>query len=141
MSDNLIAFCSDDGMYFNHAANSVVRHNTLIGTSGMDVRYADSTALVEANMVDGPVRSRNEGLFWGDGNETGTLPGMFLGRNPVRDFFVDPARLDLRWRRMPEAAKPDAGTDLCGVAWKEPAPAGAFQDFRACGGDSAATGQ
>lgn len=132
MTDNLIAFCSDDGIYLNRAANSVVRHNTLIGTLGIDVRYTESTALIEANLVEGPVRARDDGLFWGGGNETSSLAGMFLGRNPVREFFVDPATLDLRWRRMPATVKPDDGLDLCGVAWKEPAPAGAFLDFQAC---------
>jgi hypothetical protein len=134
MSDNLIAFCSDDGVYLNRAANSVLRHNTLIGTSGIDVRYPETTASIKANLVDGPVRARDDGLFWGGGNETGSLAGMFLGRNPVREFFIDPATLDLRWRRRPPMVKPEGGVDLCGVAWKEPAPAGAFQDFSACVG-------
>jgi hypothetical protein len=133
MADNLIAFCSDDGIYLNRAANSVVRHNTLIGTLGVDVRYAESTAQVEANLVDGPIRARDDGSFWGEGNETGSLAGMFLGRNPVRGFFVDPGKLNLNWRRLPVMVKPHPGVDLCGVAWKEPAPAGAFQDFAACG--------
>jgi hypothetical protein len=132
ISDNLIAFCSDDGVYLNRAANSVLRHDTLLGTSGIDVRYAESTALIEANLVDGPVRARDDGLFWGGGNETGSLAGMFLGREPVRELFTDPARFDLRWRRMPVTVRPDDGLDLCGVPWKEPAPAGAFLDFQAC---------
>ena len=73
----------------------------------------------------------------GDGggidNASGTLTGMFLGRNPVRAFFVDPARFDLRWKTLPVLTKPDSGVDLCGAQWTEPAPAGAFQDFRVCG--------
>ena len=134
MTDNLVAYCSDDGIYLNRAANSVVRHNTAIGTSGLDVRYVESTAQVDGNVVDGPIRARDDGLFWGDGNESGTLTGMFLGRNPVRAFFVDPARFDLRWRTLPVLTTPDSGVDLCGAQWTTgPAPAGAFQDFRVCG--------
>jgi hypothetical protein len=134
MADNLIAFCSDDGIYLNRAANSVVRHNTLIGTSGIDARFVETTADLEGNVVDGAIRARDGALFWGEGNEAGTLTGMFLGRNPVRALFVDPARFDLRWRRLPVLVKPDPGVDLCGAAWTDPAPAGAFQDFRTCGG-------
>ena len=134
MSDNLIAFCSDDGVYLNRAVNSVLRHNVLLGTTGIDVRYPELTALVEANLVDGPVRARDHGSFRGGGNETSSLAGMFLGRNPVRAFFINPATLDLRWRRTPPGWQPAAGVDLCGVPWKVPAPAGAFQDFGACTG-------
>jgi hypothetical protein len=133
MADNLVAYCSDDGIYLNRAANSAIRHNTLLGTSGLDARYVESTAGVDGNLVDGPIRARDDGLFWGDGNESGSLIGMFLGRNPVRAFFVDPARFDLRWKKLPVLTKPDSGTDLCGTPWTDPAPAGAFQDFRKCG--------
>jgi parallel beta-helix repeat protein len=133
MTDNLIAFCSDDGIYLNRSANSVLRHNTLIATAGIDVRYPESTAELDANVVDGAVRAREDGLFWGEGNVTGSLTGMFLARNPVRALFVDPGRLDLRWKQLPEFAKPDTGTDLCGAEWTETAPPGAFQDFRVCG--------
>ena len=84
-------------------------------------------------MVDGPIRARDDGLFWEDGNESGSLAGMFLGRNPVRGFFEDPARLDLRWRRLPALVATEPGVDLCGAAWTALSPAGAFRDFRACG--------
>jgi hypothetical protein len=133
MENNLIAFCSDDAIYLNRAANTVVRHNTLIGTSGIDVRYVESTAEIAGNLMDGAIRERDDGMFRGDGNEAGTLIGMFLGRDPARTVFADPARLDLRWSRIPVLANAGNGTDLCGVGWTEPAPVGAFQDFRACG--------
>jgi hypothetical protein len=133
ISDNLIAFCSDDGIYLNRAANSVVQHNTLVATAGIEVRYPETTADVDANLVDGPIRARDDGLFWEDGNESGSLAGMFLGRNPVRGFFEDPARLDLRWRRLPALVATEPGVDLCGAAWTALSPAGAFRDFRACG--------
>jgi len=88
---------------------------------------------VDANMVDGPIRARDDGLFWEDGNESGSLLGMFAGRNPVRAFFMDPARLDLRWRRLPVLVETDPGSDLCGGEWTTLSPAGAFRDFRVCG--------
>ncbi len=133
MTGNLIAFCSDDGIYLNRAANSVIRHNTLIGTAGIDVRYPESIAQVDANMVDGQIRARDDGLVWEDANESSSLTGMFLGRNPVREFFVDPARLDLRWRSLPVLVDTEPGVDLCGADWTALSPAGAFRDFRVCG--------
>jgi hypothetical protein len=133
MTGNLIAFCSDDGVYLNRAANSVIGHNTLIATSGIDVRYPETIAHVDANMVDGPIRARDDGLLWEDGNESGSLGGMFIGRNPVREFFMQPERLDLRWRRLPELVATEPGTDLCGADWTALSPSGAFRDFRVCG--------
>ena len=136
MTGNLIAFCSDDGIYLNRATNSVIRRNTLIATSGIVVRYPESTAIIESNMVDGLIRQRDDGLFWGEGNEASTLRDMFRGHNPVREMFADPGGLDLRWKRLPELVTGDESTDLCGVPWKTQAPPGAFQDFRACGAGS-----
>ena len=134
MADNLIAFCSDDGIYLNRAANAVLRHNTLLATSGIDVRFTESMAHLDGNLVDGAIRARDNALFWGEGNEATTLTGMFVGHNPARAHFVDPARLDLRWKSLPELVHPDTGTDLCGADWGGGAvPAGAFQDFRQCG--------
>ena len=133
MKDNLIAFCSDDGIYLNRAANSVLRHNTLIGTSGIDVRHPESMALIEANVVDGPIRARDDGLFRDSGNEAGSLRGMFLGRNPVRELFVDPGRFDLRWRRLPVLVDTGQGLDLCGAERNGFTPPGAYRDFRVCG--------
>jgi len=123
MSENLIAFCSDAGIYLNRAANSVIRHNTLIGTSGIDVRYPESIARVDANIVDGEIRARDHGLYSGHGNETGNASAL----------FEDPARLDLRWRRLPALVATEPGVDLCGAEWTALSPAGAFRDFRACG--------
>ena len=122
ISENLIAFCSDDGIYLNRAANSVIRHNTLIGTSGIDVRYPESIARVDANIVDGEIRARDHGQYSGDGNETGN----------ARSLFENPARLDLRWRRLPALVATEPGLDLCGAEWTARSPAGAFRDFQAC---------
>lgn len=133
MRDNLIAFCSDDGIYLNRAANSVVQHNTLIATAGIEARFPETIADVDANLVDGPIRARDDGLVSEDGNESGSLAGMFLGRNRVRWLFEDPARLDLRWRRLPALVATERGVDLCGAAWTALSPSGAFRDFRACG--------
>jgi Chondroitinase B len=122
MRENLIAFCSDDGIYLNRAANTVIRHNTLIGTSGIDVRFPESIGRIDANIVGGGIRTRDQGLYSGDGNETGS----------VLTLFENPARLDLRWRRLPALIATEPGLDLCGAEWTALSPAGAFRDFREC---------
>ncbi len=133
MTDNLIAFCSAEGIYLNRAANSVIRHNTLIGTGGIDVRFPETIAQVDGNIVDGPIYARDNSLLITDSNETASLGLMFLGKNPVRTLFMDPARLDLRWRHVPVMVETAPGEDLCGADWSALSPAGAFRDFRVCG--------
>ncbi|MFS2021327.1 right-handed parallel beta-helix repeat-containing protein, partial [Massilia sp. CT11-108] len=55
---NLIVGCSDAGIYLNKAAGSKVFDNTLVDTTGIDVRYPASSAQVDGNLVDGPIRAR-----------------------------------------------------------------------------------
>jgi hypothetical protein len=132
MSANLIAFCSDVGIYLNRAAGTSILHNSLIGTAGISVRYPETLAQIDGNVIDGAITARDDGLYWADGNETGTLRGMYLGCNPVRGLFVDPSRLNLRWRDLPALVEAVPGSDLCGGEWASWSPPGAFQDYRGC---------
>ena len=56
---NLIAACSDDGIYLNKAARSMIAHNTLIDTAGIELRFPTTSANVEGNLVDGRIRTRD----------------------------------------------------------------------------------
>ena len=133
MRDNLIAFCSDDGVYLNRAAETVLEHNTLIDTAGIDSRFPESSAKVINNIVDGVIRQRDGGRLQPSGNEGSMLLGLFVGWHPARDLFVNPARLDLRWR-APPTVRPTApgSTDLCGITRGTEARPGAFDDFNPC---------
>lgn len=131
--DNLIAFCSDVGIYVNRSARSVIEHNTLLDTAGIDVRFPESSAEITANLVDGAIRSREGGMLRQHGNEAGPVLGLFLGHHPVRDLFTDPGRLDLSWRQRPSAPGIAAGrVDLCGTLRPAQPLAGAFEDFTRC---------
>ncbi|MCU0938924.1 MAG: right-handed parallel beta-helix repeat-containing protein, partial [Burkholderiaceae bacterium] len=44
MRDNLIASCSDEGIYINRGAQTEIIQNTLVDTAGVSVRFAESTA-------------------------------------------------------------------------------------------------
>lgn len=134
ISDNLIAFCSDAGIYLNRAAHARISHNTLLDTAGIDVRFPESSAEITDNIVDGPIHARQGAIIHGSGNLTPFLLGLFLGLHPQRGLFADPARLDLRWRDGAPAAEPGRSgvRDLCGTLRRGPAPPGAFADFTAC---------
>lgn len=131
---NLIAACSDDGIYLNSAARSMVVHNTLIDTGGISVRFPESSADIQGNLVDGAIRSRNGGALHLADNLDTPIAQLYLGLHPVRRLFKAPASLDFAWageapRRPPGAQLPN---DLCGAARSGAARYGAFEDFSAC---------
>jgi parallel beta-helix repeat protein len=131
--DNLIVSCDDDGIYLNRAARSVIDHNTLLGTSGIDARFVETSATVTANIVDGPVRARDGALLRARDNAAAFLLGLFAGWHPQRGFFSDPARLDLTWRKQPEQLPDsDPRIDLCGGQRGARSVPGAFDDFSGC---------
>jgi parallel beta-helix repeat protein len=131
---NLIANCSDDGIYLNNAAASQVSHNTLIDTGGMQVRFAGSSADIEGNLVDGDIRGRDGALLRERDNLSTPIAVLYTGYHAQRRLFADADALDLRWKGEPprrqsgEAVAPD----LCGVARPAAPTYGAFEDIGAC---------
>jgi parallel beta-helix repeat protein len=130
---NLVAGCSDAGIYLNSAANTLVADNTVLDTAGVQVRFPESGASFEGNLVDGPLRAREGGVLrLGDNLET-PIGWLYLGRHPQRALFAGPGQLDLRWRDGPPlraARAPAAG--LCAARRGAQRAYGAFDDFKAC---------
>jgi nitrous oxidase accessory protein NosD len=134
VASNLIASCSDDGIYLNRAAQSRIVDNTLLDTGGIVLRFGESSATVTGNLVDGPILAKAGAALHASGNVDTGLAQIYLGWHPVRQLFADPLALDLRWRGEPprqgRAAEPSV--DLCGAP-RPPRPAyGAFEDVRRC---------
>lgn len=92
VSNNIVAHCNDFGIDVFRSSRAIVAHNTLINTAGIDVRVEPATALVYANMLDGRIRSRNEGQLKAEMNELVNMD----------ETFVAPDRLDLEWKKLPE---------------------------------------
>lgn len=117
MRANLVAHCpADVGIYLNAAANTTLDHNTLIETTGIDVRFPSSTATIRNNLVSGQIRNRDGGTSTLASNLTGLTLATY------DDFFVDPANLDLGLEDGSQIV--DLGTtaaparrDYCGV-WR-----------------------
>jgi len=133
MRANLVAGCSDVGIYLNSAAGTQLVDNTLLDTAGVQVRFATSSATFEGNLVDGPLRPDEGGVLRVGDNLSTPVWQLYLGRHPQRSLFADPARFELRWRGdapRREAGAPAAG--LCGAARGAGRAYGAFDDFRAC---------
>ncbi|MES2049446.1 MAG: right-handed parallel beta-helix repeat-containing protein [Pseudomonadota bacterium] len=136
IESNLVMACSDDGIYLNKAASSRIIKNTLIDTGGIEVRFAESTADVEGNLVDGKIRSRDGGLIRASENIDTNMLSLFAGYHPVRNMFNDASMMDLRWRQRPPVKSSSTlgsnGTgELCDSK-KSAKVIGAFDDFNAC---------
>lgn len=138
---NLIASCSDDGIYLNKAAASKITHNTLIDTGGISVRFPSTSADIEGNLVDGKIRIRDGAVLRENDNMDTSIARLFIGSHPIRALFRGADSLDLTGR-VPHRRRPfsDTPPDLCGslsantrnVMNTDTPPYGAFSDFSAC---------
>ena len=86
----------------------MIAYNTLINTSGIDVRGAESSARVVGNLLEGTIRSRQGALIREERNGVGDL----------RKLFADADALNLSWSGMrdPVAGIAEVTTDFCGQA-------------------------
>lgn len=131
---NLVASCSDDGIYLNAAARSRILHNTLVDTGGIAVRFSASSAEIDGNLVDGIIRSRDGGILHLGDNLTTSTARLYLGSHPQRALFRDPLDFDFRWDQPAERRVTPGPPvpDLCGAARESRPRYGAFDDFRGC---------
>jgi hypothetical protein len=133
MRANLVAGCSDVGIYLNSAAGTQLVDNTVLDTAGVQVRFPTSTATLDGNLVDGPLRADEGGVLRAGDNLSTAIGWLYLGRHPQRGLFTDPARLDLHWRdAAPRRAAGAPALGLCGAMRDAQRAYGAFDDFSAC---------
>jgi len=109
LRNNLIVNCpADVGIYVNAGADSKIVNNTLYNTSGIDMRFAETTGLVANNLLNGKVRDRDGGTSMRMNN---------LEEVSLADFaawFVDPGAYDFTLKDG--AALVDLGVTLAEVA-------------------------
>ncbi|GAB3407549.1 right-handed parallel beta-helix repeat-containing protein [Massilia agilis] len=131
--DNLVAACSDAGIYINSAADTQIIHNTLLDTGGIDVRFPESGADVISNLVDGTIRARNGARVRALDNLDTPIAYLYAGYHPVRRLFENVRELNLRWKAAPpRRAITGAAVDMCGRARPVWASYGAFENFADC---------
>ncbi len=137
MAGNLVASCSDAGIYVNRASRTRLEHNTLVDTAGVQIRFPESAVRYERNLIDSGVLVRDGAIAVGRDNRLECFSGAFLGLRPVRRLWVDAGAVDLRWRSAPPVAASSGGTpvaaDLCGQPRGPLAIPGATDDIAACG--------
>ncbi len=90
LRNNIVLNCPTDvGVYLNEATNTKLYNNTLINTTGVDVRFSTSTADIRNNLLDGKIRDRDGGSHSGAAN----LESVPLAT--LQAWFADPLAADL----------------------------------------------
>lgn len=86
--NNIILNCSDVGIYINKGANTQIFNNTLVQTSGIDIRFDTSSAIIANNVVEGRIRERDNGSISNAGNNIEQANGAALFQNPAAFDFA-----------------------------------------------------
>ena len=90
LRNNVIVNCpADVGIYLNAAFDTQIYDNTLIETTGIDVRFVSSTADIRNNLVSGQIRNRDGGTSTQSSNLSGITTPQF------EQWFADPLAADL----------------------------------------------
>lgn len=89
LRNNVIVHCPNDvGIYLNEAQGTRVYNNTLYDTTGIDVRFAASTADLRNNLLMGAIRNRDGGTSTQGSNLTELAALQFA------TWFLDPPGTD-----------------------------------------------
>lgn len=120
---NLIVNCSDVGVYLNRAARSTIANNTLYSTLGIDVRFAESSAVIANNLHSGRIKERDGGtITLAQSNRQLRVDGLW-GQSFSR-LFRSPENLDFGLQTesqgpaMEGVDNRDYTSDICGESPK-----------------------
>lgn len=113
MRNNLIVNCSDVGIYVNRGADSLIQHNTLFATSGIDIRFPTASADIRNNLLDGAIRLRDGATAAQQGDlakvDTDSLRTWFVDPDGADFILVDGSAIVDQG-----AAAPEVTDDYCG---------------------------
>ncbi len=127
MRNNIVARCSDVGIYLNRAKSSHLLHNTLVGTSGIDFRYDTTSGEARGNVLAGQIRTRDGAAA------PQTADNLTLVQADFDAMYVAPLAGDLRLKGDVSAllgkgaALPGVTDDYCARTRSGPFDLGALQ--------------
>lgn len=115
MRNNIVASCSDVGVYLRHSAETRLLFNTLVDTTGIDFRYETTSGIAHGNLMSGRIRDRDGASH----EEASNLAHVDLAT--FEGWYVDPALGDLRVEgdvtsSVGRTERLDVGGDYCGRA-------------------------
>jgi hypothetical protein len=77
MRNNIIANCSDVGIYLNKAKDSHILFNTLIGTTGVDFRFTTTSGEAVGNLLTSMIRARDGAMLNESSNQMNVATSQF----------------------------------------------------------------
>ncbi len=110
MRNNVIINCSDVGIYLNQSAQTKVYNNTLIETNGIDVRFANSSAVVQNNISNSQARIRDGGTMTEAKNIWNALLSSIFWQSIPADLLIKDGFLILGQGNQIN----DVSQDFCG---------------------------
>lgn len=105
MRNNIIATCSDVGIYLNRAADTHILFNTLVGTGGVDFRFDTTSGAAHGNFLASSIRDRDGATHTEGDNQSNVDAGAFSA------LYTDPSHGDLSLLGDPVAIEGMAAPD------------------------------
>lgn len=113
MRNNIIVNCSDVAIYLNKSKNSHILYNTMIGTNGVDFRFASTSGEADGNVLASVIRTRDGGMVTKKTNLENVAATDFTA------WYVNPLIGDLHKKGDLSSllgkgtARPDVTDDYC----------------------------
>lgn len=123
-ANNIVAHCNDSGLDVNQSSLITLAHNTLINTSGIDLRRAPTQAQAYGNLHEGNIRARDGSVLRVSMNQPMHAPSV----------FENPDHLMLHWRAVPDNIPSLRGvsSDFCSDDRADGTLPGAFSAVSSC---------
>jgi copper(I)-binding protein len=117
--NNIIMHCANDvGIYINRSRESLIEHNILYNTLGIDIRYSESDATIANNVISGRIKVRNNAKVV-LGNNIIVNREFLTGKDRLLEYFVAPDIGDFTWKQgansnLRNILTTPAALDFCG---------------------------
>ncbi|MBU1340615.1 MAG: right-handed parallel beta-helix repeat-containing protein [Proteobacteria bacterium] len=135
--NNVVMYCKDVGIYLNKAADTKIYHNLLYRTMGVDVRFPQSSAIIENNLLTSRVSNRDGGTSRLKNNVI--VKNGFFRKTDFSKWFENPQMAEFSLKNNDllidkAILLPGIFEDICGTLRDQTPDIGPFEykDKRTC---------
>lgn len=121
--NNIIMNCPlDVGIYINRAAATSIYNNIIYNTTGIDVRFPTSDAIIYNNIIDGRIKNRESGTNKASNNYVGESSDK--SDTIIHKYFKDPENLNFEAINVDSLKEKGlalgrVSRDICGILHQE----------------------